>query len=98
MASRAFQEWWDRFKVTGDICPVRLAMLREEIRTLLGDPDETGGTSQKHRTPAIWKYDDLEFHFDLNSENRLWLIYMERDGITNLSTSSKNRPESKDQE
>ena len=90
MSSRVFQEWWDRFKVTGDICPVRLGMSRDDLRMLFGDPDDTGGTSRKHPTPAIWKYGDLEFHFDFKSDDRLCLIYMERDDIPKISISSSN--------
>ena len=90
MSSREFQEWWERFQITGDICPLSLGMSREELRRLFGDPEVTGGTSRKHRTPAIWKYGDLEFHFGLRAEDPLWLIYMERDGVTKISISSFN--------
>lgn len=92
MASREFQEWWDRFSAAGDICPVRLGMTREELRELFGDPDETGGASLKHRAPSIWKYGDLEFHFGLRPEDPLRLIYLERDEVVKVSISAQNGP------
>jgi hypothetical protein len=63
MPSDAFKSWWKKFGETEDICPVRLDYTRENIRALFGEPDEMGGTSRKHKTPAIWKYGELEFHF-----------------------------------
>jgi len=85
MTSPAFQDWWKQFKVTGDICPVRLGMSRDEVRAVLGDPEDTGGTSRKHSTPAIWKYDELEFHFGPGPDDHLELIYLERDAVVQIS-------------
>jgi len=87
MTSPEFLNWWDRFKVTGDICPLHLGMSRDELRKLFGDPEDTSTGSRKHPTPAIWKYGDLEFHFDRASEGRLCLIYMERDDVVKISIS-----------
>lgn len=84
MTSRQFQNWWDRFKVTGDLCPIRLGMSRDEIRAFFGDPDDTGATSRKYPLPAIWKYGDLEFHFD-RLDAKLSLVYMERDEVVRIS-------------
>jgi hypothetical protein len=44
---------------------IRLGMTREEVRSLLGDPDDTGGASRKYKHPCIWKYGDVEFHWPL---------------------------------
>lgn len=82
---------WDRFKVTGDICPIRLGMPREEIRAIFGDPEYSGGTSRKYPTPAIWKYGDLEFHFGPKRNDQLNLIYMERDEVVRVSISVLDR-------
>jgi hypothetical protein len=87
MPSSEFKTWWESFRVTGDICPVRLGMTRAELKTILGEPDAVGGTSRKHRTPAIWTYDDLEFHFEQGSDGSLWLIYREEDDIAQTSIS-----------
>ena len=48
-------------------------------------PDAVGGTSRKYRTPAIWKYGDLEFHFGPKNTDVLNLIYSETpDGIVEV--------------
>ena len=72
-----FQSWWQDYKRSGRISPIRMDMTREEVRAVLGEPDDVGGTSRKHRTPAIWKYGDVEFHFDYTAGGRLFLIYRE---------------------
>lgn len=90
MPSDAFKSWWKKFRATGDICPVRLGCSREDIRTLFGEPDAVGGTSRKYRTPAVWKYGELEFHFGPKSTDLLALIYSESaDGIVETSISRR---------
>jgi hypothetical protein len=55
-----------------------LEATRDELRRLLGEPDDVGGTSRKHPTPVIWKYGDIEYHFDSDREDgRVFLIYTE---------------------
>jgi len=85
MASPEFHNWWDRMRVTGDICPVRLGMSREALRKLFGEPDDTSPGSHKHPTPAIWKYGHLEFHFGPRPDDFLSLIFLEQDEVTKLS-------------
>ncbi len=83
MPSSEFDAWWERFSSTGDICPVKLGFSRDEVRRVLGEPDDVGGTSRKHRRPRIWRYRDLEFHF---SGDGLSLIYQETpSGIVRIS-------------
>ncbi len=56
---------------------------RDEIRALFGEPDAVGGTSRKHGVSRIWKYGDLEFHFD---GDVLALIFSETpEGIVDVS-------------
>src|SRR5262245_2381004 len=81
MPSAEFTLWWERLRFTGDICPIHLGMTRDEVSSLLGPPDDTGGTSRKHRTPAIWRYGELEFHFGPRPTDPLSLIFLERDGV-----------------
>lgn len=85
MSAAEFQSWWDSFRRTGDICPVRLGMTRAELKAVLGEPDDVGGTSRRWRTPAIYKYADVEFHFGLGPQGLLELIYQERDDIPEIS-------------
>lgn len=50
---------------------------KETVIKKLGEPEDTGAFSRKHRDPRIFKYEDTEFHFDF--ENRLVLIYREKE-------------------
>ena len=85
MASAEFKTWWESFRVTGDICPVRLGMTRDDLRAILGEPDDVGGTSRKYPNPAIWKYGELEFHFEQGQDGTLWLIYSEVNDVPAVS-------------
>lgn len=85
MPTPEFQSWWESFSRTGDICPLRLGMTRDELKAVLGEPDDVGVTSQRWRTPAIFKYAELEFHFGLGPHGLLELIYQERDDIPEIS-------------
>ena len=85
MPSSKFKSWWENFRVTGDICPVRLGMTRDELKAILGEPDDVGGTSRKQRTPVIWKYDELEFYFDKGPDGKLSLIYSEVNDVPAIS-------------
>jgi len=40
-----------------------LSKTREEILYLLGTPNKIGGASRKYRTPMIYSYDGVEYHF-----------------------------------
>lgn len=86
MASEAFHKWRMRLRQTGDICPLRLGMTREQVRSILGDPDDTGGTSRKHRTPAIWKYEEIEFHFGPKRNDMLSLIYTDTENTQGIAS------------
>lgn len=66
-------------------------MSRDELKAALGEPDDVGGTSRRWRTPAIFKYADVEFHFGLGPQGRLTLIYRERDSIPEVSIAQLDR-------
>lgn len=51
------------FVQTGRFGSVALGQSRAHVRSFLGEPDDLGGTSRKHRKPAIWKYGSFEFSF-----------------------------------
>ena len=89
MPSAQYRTWWETFQTTGDICPIRLGITRDELKAILGEPDDLGGTSRKQVTPLIWKYDELEFHFGHGSDGLLWLIYSEVDGVPEVSIKGK---------
>jgi len=85
MASREFQQWYEKFTSTGDICPIRLGISRDQLRAIFGEPDDVGGTSRKRRDPRIWVYDGLEFHFDHTVGYELCLIYSDAAGHVEIS-------------
>ena len=62
-------------------------MSRDELKAVLGQPDDVSTTSRRWHTPAIYKYGDVEFHFGSGPEGTLELIYRERDGFPLLSLS-----------
>jgi hypothetical protein len=85
MPSELFITWWNAFQRTGVISPLQLGCSHADLISILGEPDDVGGTSRKYPTPTIWKYCDLEFHFEKN-EDALCLIYAESsDGVPRLS-------------
>jgi len=56
---------------------LRVGMSREEVLALLGPPDDVGGTSRKYREPAIFKYGQVELHFEPGKDGRLLRAYTE---------------------
>jgi len=62
---------------------IRKGMTRAELRALLGEPDDVGGTSRKYKVPSVWKYGEVEFAFSAaKSEGEaesqgLWLVYVD---------------------
>ncbi len=91
MASLEFQQWYEKFVSTGDICPIRLGMSRDEVRAVFGEPDDVGGTSRKRRMPGIWVYGGLEFHVDHAAGDKLFLIFRETaEGFAETSISRRS--------
>jgi hypothetical protein len=71
-----------------------LGATRDEIRQLLGEPHDTGGTSRRHPTPSIWKYEEIEYHFGL--DGRVCLIYTEdSDGEPHVIAERKDEGRTK---
>ena len=91
MASLVFQQWHEKFASTGDICPIRLGMSRDEVRAIIGQPDDVGGTSGKRGAPAIWVYAGLEFHFNPTTGDELFLIspWDTAEGVVETSISRR---------
>lgn len=82
MASEQFNQWWNHFVETGDICPLTLGAERREVEALWGPPDDFSADAPSPETAAIWKYDDVELHFGDEHRTRLTLIYMDSaDGV-----------------
>jgi hypothetical protein len=52
-----------------------LGKSRLEVVTILGEPDDKGGTSRKYPTPSIYKYGDIEVHFGPRYRDTCWLVF-----------------------
>ncbi len=59
------------------LASVRLGMTREEMRAALGEPDDCDNGSRRRKLPVVYKYSDIELHFDEGHDGRLWLVYLE---------------------
>lgn len=73
--SPKFETWWAEYQRTGKLGAIRLGMMREDVRPLLGEPDDTAKGWRKRPLMGIWKYGDVEFHFGLEGE--LYLIFID---------------------
>ena len=51
-----------------------LGATRDELRQLLGEPDDVSAIRQ-HGLPVIWKYGEIEYYF--GDDGRVNLIYTE---------------------
>ena len=67
---------------------IRVGMTRHQVIEALGLPDDVGVTSRKYRTPAIFKYGEIELHFEPWKDGTLVRAYTEdenRNGIVLLA-------------
>ncbi|MGL5098221.1 MAG: hypothetical protein ACRDD1_21755, partial [Planctomycetia bacterium] len=46
-----------------------------DLEAVFGPPEATGGTSRRHRRPAIWKSGDARFYF--GRSGRLYLVHLD---------------------
>ena len=89
MADQRFERWRAQLSRAGDICPVHLGMSRDELRATFGEPDDVGVMSREQPIPLIWKYEDIEFHFDGTAPGVLFLIFSDDStGYVKLSISA----------
>jgi hypothetical protein len=56
---------------------LRVGMTREEVAEAVGPPDDTGGTSRKYKTPAIFRYGQIELCFQPWKTGRLTMAFTE---------------------
>lgn len=77
MLDDRFDRWRRVVDETGDICPVRLGMTRDELRQILGEPEDVGATSTRQKLPLIWRYGTTEFHFGPSRTSGLQMIFEE---------------------
>ena len=70
-----FQDWRRRLIDKGQINPIGIGMVRNEIVRKFGRPSDFGAFKKK--IPQILKYSEIEFHFDIKNKDKLILIYSE---------------------
>ena len=56
---------------------VRIGMIRKKFHWLLGQPADTGHPARKYRTPGVYRYGSIEFHFEPWATGRLVRVYTE---------------------
>ncbi|HEX4795535.1 MAG TPA: hypothetical protein VH370_17215 [Humisphaera sp.] len=76
MPSLDYKTWFEQFSTTGNISPIRLGMTRSQVRSIFGEPHDVS-VDRVPDEPSVWKYGDLEFHFDWGADGTLCLIYMD---------------------
>ena len=75
MATKKIENWRKKLFETRDITPFLLGKTTQEnIIAEFGYPDTTS-TMKKNGRPLIFKYEDIEFHFDSENEFALYLVY-----------------------
>ncbi|MBS0632850.1 MAG: hypothetical protein JSS11_13120 [Verrucomicrobia bacterium] len=72
-----FEKCRDELLRSGSITPLSLGTSQDDIVAIFGTPDQT--SEKKKGRPAIFKYLDIEFHFNPKQGHRLWLIYSENE-------------------
>lgn len=63
MTAMAESKQMERFLLEGNLCGVHLGMTAEQVRALVGPPDDTGSTSNRYSHPAIYRYGSVELYF-----------------------------------
>lgn len=63
---------------TGLFGPLEPGVPRAKVEAWLGPPDNWDGGAYQYQSAAIWKYGDVEFHFD---NELLWMIFLDSFGL-----------------
>jgi hypothetical protein len=63
------------FFASGSLGPVGLGADRAIVETTFGPPDDFDAGSPSPEGAQIWKYGDVEFHFE---RDQVWLIHIDR--------------------
>ena len=58
---------------------LRIGMSREQVKQAVGEPSHTDWQSKRHPEARVWRYGELELHFESPRWGRLWMIYAEED-------------------
>lgn len=61
----------------GTLSKIKLGMTRDEVVAALDEPDAKGGKTRKYPTPCIFKYGDVELHFQPWKNGKLAMVWDE---------------------
>lgn len=89
MTIKKFIQWRDKIFETKDISPLWFGMTQEEVISEFGEPDTTSNEI-RNGCPLIFKYHDIEFHFDERHNYTLFLVFSEE--IESLSIMTLGFP------
>jgi hypothetical protein len=78
--SAAFNAWWTEYERAGAVAPVQLSMTRDDLRVFFGEPDDTARGWRRQPLMGIWKFGQIEFHFD--TDGRLYQIFTEHEDLS----------------
>jgi hypothetical protein len=78
--STAFNVWWGQYERTGAIAPIQFGMTRDDLCSFFGEPDTTARGFRRRPFMGIWKFGQVEFHFD--TRGRLYQIYTEDEDLS----------------
>lgn len=73
---------------TGRLGSLGCGITQAEIQAILGSP-QLWGPQQSAKQARIWRYGDVEFHFD---NWRIWLIFSDHNNLTNGGSSLQLDP------
>lgn len=54
---------------------IRHGMTMQEIKALMGEPDDVNVGTRKYPKPLIYLYGEIELHFDEMNNGKVWLIH-----------------------
>jgi hypothetical protein len=63
------------FLTSGSLGPVGIGAERALVETTFGPPDDFDAASENHQAAKIWRYGDVELHFE---HDRVRLIHVDR--------------------
>lgn len=66
---------------------VQLGMARQNVVELLGPPPEYGIPSKNSEDWQIYKYGEVELHFEPEETGKLWLIFMHDEFLRGISVT-----------
>lgn len=68
VAHHIYQDIDARVSALRSLWPAQDWATREQLRAVLGKPNDWSTASRRQRLPAVWKYGVIEFHFGTETD------------------------------